>query len=65
MVKIIFDTFLIFLAITFAFVATFFTSFFTINSHTETVFLFAYIALGLLSVLGIKKLGKYYVKNFL
>ncbi|WP_433912308.1 hypothetical protein [Staphylococcus sp. LKG3-3] len=66
MLKVVFDTLLIFIAIFLAFSLTVFTTMFvSVSDHEEMWFLLMYIALFLLGVFGIKSLGRYYVKNFL
>ena len=60
--KELFDTALIFTAVTLTFVCTYFTSYF-VQDGTWHMFLYLFIFMGV--VAGIKKLCKYYFQNFL
>ncbi|MGW7919234.1 hypothetical protein ACWEXK_12490 [Staphylococcus xylosus] len=64
MLKLIFDMILIFIAIILAFSGTYFVSLFTVYGTTEAATLFGLLGLGFLGVIGIKALGRYYVRNF-
>lgn len=64
MLKFTFDAFLIVLAILFTFCFTFITGLF-VDNHTEIWFFFFYFYVFMAGVYGVKRLGRYYVRNFL
>lgn len=64
MLKFIFDTFLIMLAILFTFCFTFVTGLF-VDANNEIWIFFLYFYVFMAGVFGIKALGKYYVRNYL
>lgn len=66
MLKLVFETLLMFIAIVLAFSFTVFTLMFTsVSDHEEMWILILYLTTFVFGVFGIKSLGRYYVKKYL
>lgn len=62
--RFVFDTFLVMLAIVFTFSFTFITGLF-VDAYTEMWVFFLYLYAFMMGIYGVKTLGRYYVRNFL